>query len=210
MRKLDLTNQVFGRLRAIRMTGRDEGKQRRWDCICECGAIVNVRQCHLRSGMTVSCGCFQKELVRKLLTTHGATTKDGRFPEYAVYQKMIGRCYNPKQAYYGYYGARGITVCDRWLAGFQNFLDDMGRRPSDRHSIDRKNNDGHYEPGNCRWATPIEQASNTRRSRLLTHNGETHTMSEWSRRLGIVVASMSYRLQYWTPDDAFTRPVRHR
>jgi hypothetical protein len=97
---------------------------------------------------------------------------------------MKGRCQNPNNHKYPIYGARGIKVCDRWQK-FENFLADMGERPSKKYSIDRIDNDGHYTPDNCRWADRYEQQNNTRRNRLITINGETKTMSQWGRQFGI-------------------------
>ncbi|HEY9737554.1 MAG TPA: hypothetical protein V6D06_14770 [Trichocoleus sp.] len=122
---------------------------------------------------------------------------------------MKSRCHNPNNAAYDRYGGRGIVVCDRWRESFENFYADMGPRPSEQHSIDRINNDGNYEPGNCRWATDKQQSRNTRRNRLLTYNGETLFLDEWAERLSISKHTLQTRLwRGWSVEEAFETPIR--
>lgn len=122
---------------------------------------------------------------------------------------MVKRCTNPKQQSYRYYGGKGVTVCDRWLAGFENFLADMGERP-DGMTLDRyPNASGNYEPGNCRWATPRMQQSNTSANVLLEFNGETKHISEWARSLGTHRETLVGRLRRgWSVERALTTPVK--
>lgn len=133
-------------------------------------------------------------------------------PEYAVWQHMRDRCYDPKYVCYHRYGGRGITVCDRWQGegGYANFLADMGRRPTAKHQIDRINNDGNYEPGNCKWSTPAEQAINRHSVRKLTLNGRTQCLSAWATELGIDRQTLTVRLDRlnWSFHKALTTPVR--
>ncbi len=123
---------------------------------------------------------------------------------------MKNRCLNPNDRRWAAYGGRGIKVCARWLEAYENFLADMGRRPSSKHSLDRyPNNDGNYEPTNCRWATPSQQARNTRDNHRLTHNGETLALVEWQERTGIHWATIKERVCKlgWTVERALTQPV---
>lgn len=157
-KKIDLTGRRFSRLTAIRVAGRDSTGRFEYLCRCDCGQEKTVRGSNLTSGHVKSCGCLLREADQGI--THGLS----HAPEYIVWLSMKRRCSNPKNESFKYYGGRGIKVCDRWLHSFENFLDDMGSRPSPEHSIDRINVDGDYEPSNCRWATLSEQARNKRTS----------------------------------------------
>ena len=155
---IDLTGQKFGRLIAIEKTDRRSGKGSIvWKCKCDCGKETFVSSSSLRSGNTQSCGCLNKELV----TTHGMKNTS----EYRSWQSMKDRCYNPNYNQFKDYGGRGIIVCDRWKDSFENFFSDMGPKPSNKHSIDRIDNDGNYELGNCKWSTAREQVRNRRHQR---------------------------------------------
>jgi hypothetical protein len=117
---------------------------------------------------------------------------------------MKKRCYIPSSTGFANYGGRGITVCERWRDSFEAFFADMGPRPSPKHSLERINNGGHYEPGNCRWATKLQQSENRRTNRLFTHNGRTQTISQWSRETGINYYRLHTRLCVlkWSPERA--------
>jgi len=168
MRPLDLRGQKFGRL-TVGALAINDGNGRRWHCQCDCGKQTIVRTEYLRTGDTKSCGCLQNIQRRDGNKTHGLS-KQGRGSAYVSWMNMKGRCLNPNHRDYAIYGGRGISICDRWL-NFEEFLEDMGHRPSRRHTLDRINPDGNYESSNCRWATPIQQARNTRRVIMILHEG---------------------------------------
>lgn len=150
---IDLTGQRFGRLAAIKPTGERKGTAFVWQCLCDCGKEHFVNSNNLRTGHVKSCGCLRKEKI----TIHGMW----KTPVYTTWKQMIQRCENPKSPTYKWYGGRGIKVCEQWH-NFCDFFEDMGERP-DGKTLDRwPDNDGNYEPGNCRWATPKEQQANSR------------------------------------------------
>lgn len=154
----------FGRLEVIAEAERGPRSQRQFVCICECGTERIVRSGNLRSGNTTSCGCAHNGQphpsgwTNSGRLTHGHT-RNGKSATYRSWLNMIQRCTNPLHNRWHRYGGRGITVCDRWRDSFPAFLADMGERPEGK-TLDRINNDGSYEPGNCRWATPKEQRAN--------------------------------------------------
>ena len=163
---VDVLGKRFGRLTVIARTA-NIGSRAYWICLCDCGTQIETSGSNLRNGNVRSCKCLQRDRNRETKTTHGKSKcRNGNpSPEYKTWQRMKNDCYNPRARKYPIYGGRGITVCDRWLHSFENFLADMGTRPADKTSVDRINNNGNYEPGNCRWATAIEQARNRRNNR---------------------------------------------
>lgn len=165
-----------------------EKRQGFWLCRCDCGNTVVASGALLRRGMTMSCGCS--------LTDYHARRQANairHLPEYGVWHHINRRCHDPRDDRYYMYGARGITVCERWRASFRAFLEDVGRRPSPQHTIDRIDVNGNYEPSNVRWATPKEQANNRRNTIRLTHQGKTLTLAEWADELGIPLSTICNR-----------------
>ena len=159
--KIDLTGQRFGRLVVIGDSMIRRDAKIVWHCRCDCGNPADVSTILLRDGRTTSCGCRRKETTSAMATKHG----EHGSPEYVNWRALRERCLNPKHKNYPEYGGRGIKVCERWLNSFENFLADMGRRPFPEATVDRKENDGDYEPGNCRWATRLDQTKNRRCSK---------------------------------------------
>lgn len=156
-RAADLSGQTFYMLTAIRPTDkRNSSKDVIWLCRCECGAHKQVSSANLKSGHVKTCGAHAKVL--NGTRTHGMTDSD----EYRIWCGIIQRCTNKSVTSWRNYGGRGISICDRWRNSFKAFFEDMGHRPSKSHSIDRIDNDKGYEPTNCRWGTPQEQATNKR------------------------------------------------
>lgn len=159
MKKLDITGMRFGRLVAVRETGqRKPGAGTIWRCLCDCGSLACIGVHPLRSGNTRSCGCLKRDATSARARVHGMSSS----AEHAIWRVMKDRCLNARNARFESYGGRGITVCKRWRDSFQNFFNDMGPRPKGK-SLDRINNDGNYEPGNCRWATATQQNQNRRK-----------------------------------------------
>lgn len=201
----DMMGMVFDRLRVMSFSGKNEKGGAVWLCRCDCGAEKTIYGGHLRAGYARSCGCLRDEKAKQQMTKHGGCGSS----EHAIWHGMIGRCewdiINFKR-----YGGRGIKVCDRWRSSFDNFLADMGPRPVGK-SLDRINNDGDYEPANCRWATPREQARNRHNSVTITVNGETMLMIEAAERFGVNYQTIRWRLRAgWSPEKSVDGKVRER
>jgi len=155
----DMTGLKFGRLLVTRFDCLSNQNRAKWMCLCDCGGVVSVNGPLLRSGHTQSCGCLHRQRTGDAHRIHGMS--GGRLAEYAVWSSMKQRCLNPRNKNFKHYGARGITVCQRWM-NFENFISDMGFRPH-RLTLERVNNDRGYEPDNCKWATYKEQSANKRK-----------------------------------------------
>lgn len=137
--------------------------------------------------------------------------KRNEIPEYKAWKKMKERCYNPNVHAFNRYGGRGIKVCEEWRTDFFSFLRDVGNRPSSKHSIDRINNDGDYEPGNVRWGTKQEQANNRITNTRIMLNGQNLTMADWSRITGLSQECIQARRNAgWTPEQILTQPKRNK
>lgn len=205
-----LIGKRFGRLVVMYKTNQRKNGFIVLQCMCDCGNIHHVRSSALtrKDGKsTKSCGCIQKE-------TAGRHIKHGRSgsPEYASYTQMRRRCLNPNHKDYPRYGGRGITICDRWLDSFENFYADMGKRPSLKFSLDRKNNDLGYSPSNTKWSTPYEQQNNRSSNHKIPYNGRTQNICQWADELNIKRRTLRSRISQlnWSIEKALTTPVRQQ
>ncbi len=203
MKLQDMTGLRFGRLLVLsRLPNKHEAC---WLCQCDCGAKASVLGSKLRAGDTQSCGCLRREKTAergRINRTHG---KHGS-PEYGTWAQMWNRCTNPANGNWPNYGARGITVCDRWKS-FEAFLADMGPRPAGT-TLDRINNNGNYEPENCRWATVAEQNGNRRTTVWIERNDKRQSLAAWAREVGISSACLSMRLRAGWPIERALKRLR--
>lgn len=201
-KKRTLPGQRFGRLVVCGFESTRNGNHY-WRCLCDCGCERAVSTTNLNNGHVKSCGCFKSDF--------HSTHRMSQSRAYKAWINMKTRCGNANTHYYKDYGERGIRVCDRWQS-FEAFHEDMGDPPSRTHSIDRIENDGNYEPGNCRWATPTQQVRNRRNNIVVEYRGESKCLSEWAHLTGIPQNTLRYRLSHgWNADRAFTtRPANGR
>lgn len=191
-------------LAGIKEVGKRKAKISQWLCRCDCGTERVIGTCNLRSGHSKSCGCAAVGIGPT--KTHGMSSSR----IYKIWLSMRKRCYYPAQKYYENYGGRGIKVCDRWLekgTGFQNFLADMGKPPTEDHEIDRKDNGGDYTPENCQWITRKDNCRNRRSNKMITFMGQTACLAEWAERLGIKQGTLGARLRNgWPLEEALSVP----
>lgn len=215
MKRIDLTGKRFGRLLVIAPDEkRDCNGNWFWLCKCDCGNTAVVHG-HKLGRKTNSCGCLRRENTRAMKTKHGAmagvhngSAKPGKL--YQLWKGMKQRCLNPKCPCYHRYGGRGITICERWL-DFAAFRDDMIPTYKPGLTLDRINNDGPYEPANCRWATQLQQSRNKRTNMRITHNGRTMTLSEWAAETGIGWGTIRQRIlvRKWPTSLALSKIPNH-
>jgi len=160
---IDIQYQKFGKLIVLK---RSEVSTKKWLCRCQCGTEKEFYSKNLRSGDSTSCGCEKKKKLTERNLTHGQSKTGKVSAEYQIWSQIKQRCNNPSNKFYCNYGNRGITFCSEWESSFEQFYKDMGPQPFKGASIDRINNDGNYEPSNCRWASYTVQARNTRSNTL--------------------------------------------
>jgi hypothetical protein len=181
-----------------------------WTCRCDCGNMTTVERSSLVAGATKSCGCLLRETVKNRMTTHGHASDYRVTPEYKCWRGIKQRCLNKNDRKFALYGGRGISICDRWKNSFEHFLEDVGFRPTPGHSIDRINTNGNYEPTNCRWATISEQNNNMNSNRFVEFRGQSKTITQWSRIVGIRAGLINYRIRAgWSPDEALTEKPKN-
>lgn len=195
MKRIDLTGRRFGKLTVLNELTLINGKLY-WHCQCDCGNKWDVNGEYLRNGQSNSCGCIRAETMGNTARTHGLSKRS----EYKIWSKIKDRCYNVNSDNYRHYGGRGIKVCARWLESFENFLSDMGDRPSMNHSVDRfPDKNGDYDPSNCRWATQKQQTRNQKNNVSIQHDGHTLTIIEWAEKLNIRYSMLRWKLKSGMP-----------
>lgn len=191
MQKIDMTGMRYASLTVVGEGGRASDGKRKWVVLCDCGNSFEATGTKIRSGEVKTCPGCSKERVRISRVKHGMRGS----AEYRIWTHIKSRCYNERVPEYKHYGGRGISMCDRWRESFENFLADMGERPTPGHSIDRRDVNGNYEPVNCRWATDIEQQNNRRNNRKITIAGETKNMAQWADENGLRRESVFKRVK---------------
>lgn len=201
---VDIAHQRFGKLVALRPAGRSHRGSVVWQCSCDCGATIEVTCARLRRGHNKSCGCLKASQRTRL--RHGHSTKNGSSGTYSTWSNMLDRCSNPKNSRFDRYGGRGISVCERWRS-FDNFLSDMGARPSGM-TIGRIDNDKGYELANCEWQSRVAQARNKGNTTWICAHGRTLSLAEWSELNGVKQSTIRARIERgWSAEDAVGAPL---
>ena len=205
----DLSGKRFGRLTVCNRAENavePSGKQVvMWHCKCDCGKAITVSGHSLKKGNTKSCGCYQKERASASMRKHGKY----RDRLYTIWRDMKSRCQNENFTAYKHYGGRGIKVCDEWQT-FEPFYEwAMANGYKDTLTIDRKENEGNYEPSNCRWATVKQQSNNRRSNHYITHDGKTMSLTDWAEEKGLRRRTLYNRINElkWSTEKALNTPV---
>ena len=209
---IDLLGQKFGRWTVIKREKNNKNNERVWLCQCECGHIAIVRGRDLITGKSKSCGCYRNEVTSNRTSTHNLSKNK----LYKLFYGIKQRCYEVNHKSYKYYGGKGIKICDEWLNDFQKFYDWSVANGYDKNAkygectIDRIDTNKDYSPENCRWVSMNIQNKNKGNNRLITYNGETHCLKEWSEKLMINCKVLNSRINKygWSIERAFTTPVR--
>jgi hypothetical protein len=210
-RRIDIEGQRFGRLVVKRFHSTINGVTR-WECECDCGNSSIVYSNNLRRGITKSCGCIHKEKSKETATKHGLSETSIYRAHYAIKQ----RCLDENNYCFKNYGGRGITICEEWLDddnGLINFYNwALSNGYSEGLTIDRIDNNGNYEPSNCRWATMKQQQNNKRNNHIIDFNGEHKTITEWARELGMNKRTLRTRICEcgWDAEKALNTKIRIR
>lgn len=210
----DLTGQKFNRL-SVLSRAKNRKKIVFWLCICDCGKRKEISAQQLANNKTKSCGCYAKEVLRQSGRRVGNIPKKVKHglinsPEYNTWLNIKSRCHRKTATGYGLYGGRGIVVCAKWRNSFLSFYEDMGKRPSRKHSIERIDCNGNYEPSNCKWATTTEQSLNKRNNHYIEFNGQRKTITQWSMLLvnGRQNTVKERLNRGWSIESALTKPCR--
>lgn len=203
---IDLSGQRYGRYLVIKRKDSENHRlSEYWECICDCGNRRDVFGGNLRSGNSRSCGCENRENIKRIATVHGMRHTD----EYRIWLGMKNRCLNSNDQNYHHYGGRGITICEEWKNDFMAFYNDMGPRPSKQHSVEREKNHLGYCKDNCKWATAEEQGNNRRNNIFFTYQGVSRTLANWCRVLKLPYKRIYYRIHRdkWSFEKAVTTPI---
>lgn len=207
---MDRTGQKMGILE-VKSYSHFDGKNHYWNVQCECGVKKLKNSAALSNSKLKSCGCLTKAIIRKAKTKHGQSHKNDGAPTrtYKCWCGMKARCTQSSRKGWFDYGGRGITFCERWNS-FENFLEDMGEAPK-KMTLDRINVNGNYEPSNCRWASAKQQANNRKNNTLITYQGKTQTLQQWSDEIGVARDTLSLRIKSGMPlDRAMSSKRLHR
>ena len=206
MRKLTekfKVGQKFNKFTILEFNGKHKSGHLTALCKCDCGNIRTISLSDLKLNRSKSCGCIRKEAKQLFKKDHGMTNTK----EFKTWAGIKIRCYNKNYKSYNYYGGKGVTMCNRWLNSFRNFLEDMGFAPTNKHSIDRIDSNGNYEPNNCKWSTLIEQANNKSNNKFYEYNGEIKSVPYFSRKYNIPMGRLYERLKAgYSIKDAIEQP----
>lgn len=186
---IEMRYKKFNRLTVVALWEVRNNKNPFWECKCDCGKTVIVAGSKLRNNHTKSCGCLKVEMFSNMTTKHGGRQD----AEYRVWCDMKARCGNKTNKSYQDYGGRGISACEQWINSYSSFISDMGKRPSNKHSIERIDVNGNYEPSNCRWATKLEQNRNRRITLVVDHNGQRISLAEACEKNKISYGAVKFR-----------------
>lgn len=206
---IDLTGKAFGRLTVLHRAEASLSGHTRWHCFCACGKALDVLAQSLREGRSQSCGCDKVRLsnTKPRQAKHGQS----KSAEYYIWSTMKRRCMSPDHESYPDYGGRGVTIDPKWLADFRVFLKDVGPRPTSAHSLDRyPNNDGNYEPGNVRWATPAEQQNNKRNTFMVPMPDGARSLQDVARTSGVNANALRARIKRGAKPEQAIQELKNR
>lgn len=204
MRQENIIGKRFNRLKVIQFI--KSKPKNKWLCQCDCGNTAISTGYKLKSGHTKSCGCIRTEKFKSRVTKHGISASHPKI--YHAYMDMMARCYNPDLKNFHRYGGRGIMVCEEWKTNLESFLNwSLQNGFEENLSLDRIQNDGNYEPNNCRWIPQLKQAQNRSTTVFIEHNGIKESMAATGRRYGITPQAIKFRLaKGWSVKDALESP----